>query len=98
MIGSNFMQGWITFVGALAIIALILTAFGIMLGIVKPADLLKYVGAILGVVVALMVLPGVLLSAWSGMALWRQIALIAIGVGAFRWMRPRRHSGNKKRE
>jgi hypothetical protein len=36
MTGSNFMQGWVTFAGSLAIIALILTAFGLMLGIVNP--------------------------------------------------------------
>jgi hypothetical protein len=98
MNGSNFMQGWLTLVVALAIIALILTAFGLMLGIVKPADALKNAGAILGVVVASMVLPSVLVNARSGMSLWQRIVFIVIGIGAFQWLRPRRHSGSKKRE
>ena len=38
MSASNFMHGWAVLVGSLAMIALILTAFGIMLGMVKPAD------------------------------------------------------------
>ena len=61
---SNFMQGWVALAGSLAMIALILTAFGLMLGIVKPADAVKHVGAILGIVIALMLVPGALVSAW----------------------------------
>jgi hypothetical protein len=41
---------------------LILTAFGLMLVIVKPPDALRRVGAILGVVVLFMVLPSVLVN------------------------------------
>lgn len=48
----------------LAAIAFILTAFGIMLGIVKPADALRRVGAILGIVVLLMVIPVTLVNVW----------------------------------
>ena len=44
MNGSNMMQGWLTLSGSLAIITLVLTAFGIMLGIVKPAEIPKCVG------------------------------------------------------
>jgi hypothetical protein len=66
MSGSNFMQGWMVLAGSLVLIALILTAFGLMLGIGKPADALKRVGAILGIVIVLMPIPGVLVGAWSG--------------------------------
>lgn len=65
MNGSNFMHWWINLVGSLATIALILTAFGIMLRIVKPDDVLKRIGAILGIVIVLMLMPGILVSAWS---------------------------------
>ena len=60
------MQWWVALAGLLAMIALILTAFGLMLGIVKPADALRRVGAILGVIMLLMVLPAVLVNLWSG--------------------------------
>ncbi len=59
----------VVLVGSLAMILLILTAIGIMLGIVKPANALKHVEAILGVVMLLMVLPAVLVNIWTGLSL-----------------------------
>ena len=83
MNGSNFMQGWMALTGSVAMIALILTAFGLMLGIVKPADALRRVGAILGVVMLLMVLPAILVSIWSGMSLWQRLGLAAVALGVW---------------
>ena len=74
--------------GSLAIIALILTAFGIMLGIVKPADAMKRVGAILGVVIMLSLVFDILTGICSAMALW-QIALAALVLGIWQCRRPR---------
>ena len=48
MNGSSFMQIWVTLLGMPAAIAFTLTAFGLMLGIGKPADTLSRIGAILG--------------------------------------------------
>jgi hypothetical protein len=90
MNGSNFMQGWVAIAGSVATIALILTAFGLMLGIVKPADALRRVAAILGIVMLLMVLPAVLVNISSGMSLWQRLGLAAIGIGFWQWRRPRR--------
>ena len=92
---SNIMHGWVDLLGSLATIALILTAFGLMLGIVKPADAVKHVGAILGIVIALMLVPGALVSAWSSLSLWQRIALAAIGIGVWQWRRPRRQPRDK---
>ena len=83
---------WVSLTQSLAIIALILTAFGFMLGIVKPADALRRVGAILGVVMLLMVLPAVLVDLWSGMSLWQRLTLAAIVLGICLLKRPRRES------
>ena len=83
--GLNFMHDWVTLMGSLAMGALILTAFGLMLGIVKPADALRRVGAILGAVVLLMVIPVTLVSIWSSMSLWQRLALAAIGIGIWQW-------------
>jgi hypothetical protein len=95
MNGSNFMQGWVALAGSVATIALILTAFGLMLGIVKPANAMKSIAAILGIVVGLLVVPGILGSAWSAMSLWQQIVLAAIGIGVLLWLRPRRRTRNR---
>jgi hypothetical protein len=63
-----------------------------MLGIVKPADALRRVGAILGIVTLLTVLPAVLVNIWSGMALWQRLGLAATALGVFLLKRPRRGS------
>lgn len=94
----NFMHGWVALTGSLATIALILMAFGLMLGIVKPADALKHVGAILGFVIVLMLIPGVLVSAWLGMSLWQRIALVAIVIGIWQWRRTRPRRQTRKRK
>jgi hypothetical protein len=90
MNGSNFMQWWMALLGSIATIALILTAFGLMLSIVKPADALKRVGAILGIVIVLIFILSVVASVWSGMSLWQQIGLAAIAIAFLKWRRPRR--------
>jgi Zn-dependent protease with chaperone function len=95
---SSLMHGWMSLLGSFATIAIIVTAFGLMLGIVKPADAPKHIGAIMVIVIGLMVVPGILASAWSAMSLWQQIALAAIGVGVFLWLRPRRQPQKRKEE
>jgi predicted tellurium resistance membrane protein TerC len=90
------MHSWVVLLGSLATIAVILTAFGLMLRIVKPADALNHIGAILGIVIVLMIIPGVLVSAWLGMALWQQIALGVVGIGILQWFRPKRRARHRK--
>ena len=87
---------WVSLTQSLAIIAIILTALGLMLGIVKPADALKHVGAILGIVVVLMLIPDVLLNLWSAISLWQWIGLAVIWIGIWQWRRPGRHSGKRR--
>lgn len=95
---SSLMYGWMSLLGSIATIALILTAIGLMLGIVKPADVPKHIGAILVILVGLMVVPGIFVSAWSAMSLWQQIAIIAIGLCVIQWLRSRRQPRNKNRD
>jgi len=54
----------VVFLGSLATITIILTAFGTMLDIVRPANALKLVGVILGIVVALIFIPCFLVCVW----------------------------------
>ena len=98
MSASSFMQAWVALTGALAMIALILTAFALMLGAIKPADAVRHLGAILGMVIVLMFIPGILMSAWSGLSLWQQIALVAMGIGICSLLRSRRQSRKRERQ
>ena len=62
---SNFMLAWVSFVGSVAMVAIIPTAFRLMLRAVKPAHSPKRVGAILGIAITLIFIPRVLVNAWS---------------------------------
>jgi len=94
----NFMQEWVALAGSVAMIALILTAFGLMLGVVKPVDALRRVGGTLGVVMLLLVLLAVIENVWSSMSLWQRLGLATIALGLWQWRRPRRQSPRKNRE
>lgn len=94
MNGSNFMQCWVALTSAVAMVALILTAFGLMLGIVKPADVFTRVAAIVGVIMLLSLLPAIILGLWSDMSIWRRFGLAAIVFGVCLLLRPRRGSRN----
>jgi hypothetical protein len=88
-------HAWVTLIQSLAAIALILTAFGLMLGIVKPADALKHVGVVLGMVIVLMLIPNILMNLWSAISLWQWIGLAVIGIVIWQWRRPRRQARNR---
>jgi uncharacterized protein (DUF983 family) len=73
-------------------LAVVLNAVGLMIGLVKLADIPKKLGTLLAILIALTILPGVLMSAWSRMSLWQQIAVLAIAVVILFVLRPR-HGG-----
>jgi hypothetical protein len=77
---SSITYFWLALLGSIPLLAIVLTALGLMLGLVKPADIPKKLGTILGILIALMILPSILASAWASMSLWHQIALAAVGV------------------
>jgi len=56
----NLFHMWAVLVESVALIAIIITGIGLMLCVVKPADALKHCGAVLGIVIVLMLIPGVL--------------------------------------
>jgi hypothetical protein len=89
-------HAWVTLIQSLAVVALVLTALGLMLGIAKPADALKQVGAILGILIVLMLIPNALMNLWSGIPLWQWVGLAVIGVVVWKWQRPRRRTPQKR--
>lgn len=86
------MQEWVALAGSLGTILLLLTVFGLMLGIMNRADALRRIGAILGATIVLIVAPCILVNAWLGITLWEMIGLVAIGVVAWQWRRHRRQA------
>lgn len=74
-----FMLVWMQLVESLAVIAFILTAFGLMLGFIRPAVAVRRVAGILGIAAMLTLIPCALAKLWSDTPLWQWIGLAAIG-------------------
>lgn len=75
---DNLLNGIVGLVGASAIIAIIVTAFGLMLGILKPANATGRIGIIAGTVIALLVLPEIIVNIWRTLPLWQHLGLIVL--------------------
>jgi hypothetical protein len=86
---SIFMHGWATIIGALTMIAIIVTATGPLLGVLKLAYALRRIGALLGTVTLLTQILRTFANLWSAMSVWQGIALAAIGTGLWQWRRSR---------
>ncbi|MFP5206453.1 MAG: hypothetical protein ACLGSH_13940 [Acidobacteriota bacterium] len=80
MIAGSVLNSVTAIVGMSATIAIIVTALGLILGMLKLADALKRIGTILGTVIALIVLTNILVNTWSHISAWQQLSLIAIGL------------------
>jgi len=77
---ASFLNDIAKLVGSVAVIAIIVTAFGLMLGFLKPADAFKRIGVIAGTVIVLFELPQIVVRTWSAILWWQRLALIAVGL------------------
>jgi Sec-independent protein secretion pathway component TatC len=85
-------------VGSIAIIAIIVTAFTTMLGLVKPADTVKYCGVIVGIAVVLVLVVSVFVGLWSSMSMWQKAVAAAVGFCIWRVWWQQRQPRKKKNE
>jgi len=97
MTTSSITHFWFALLGSVAMLAVVLTALGLMIGLVKPADIPRKLRTLLANLIALMIFPGILMSAWARLTLWQQIALAAIGVIILLILVPARKARNKQR-
>ncbi len=93
----NVVQECESIVGSLAVMAIIVTALATMVGLVKPADTVKYCGAIVGIAIVSVLLVSVFVGLWSSMSLWQKAVIALMGFGIW-WMRRERNRPRKKRE
>ena len=98
MYEPNVVQGCESIIGMLAVMAIIVTALVTMVGLVKPADTVKYCGAIVGIAIVLVLLVSVFVGLWSTMSLWQRAVLAAIVFAVWRIRRDRRQPRNKRED
>ena len=82
MIEDRLLFAWDHFVGAAALIAIIVLAFCVMAGAVKRAEVFRHLAAIVGGAALFIVLPAILLSLWRTMTLWQHLGIVALGIAA----------------
>jgi hypothetical protein len=92
------MAEWAHLIGALAMIGIILTALSLILGIVNRSDAMQYIGAICGIVIVLLLLPGVLIGLLSAISAWQWIGLVAVGFAVLLWKQSARQSRKRRKE
>jgi hypothetical protein len=97
MDATNVMHGWSQIVESVAITAIIITALGTMIGLVTPADALKYCGAIAGIAIVLVLFVSILVGLWSSMSLWHKAIVVVIAFTVW-WLRKKRRQPRKRKE
>ena len=95
MFDGTFIQAWARLVESVAVIGIIVTALCLMLGIVERSEVLKHIGSIIGIAILLILVPAMLVNAWSALPLWQQICVVAFGVAFWIWRRPRPETRKK---
>lgn len=98
MYEADFIHGCMSIMGLLATIAIIMIALGTIIGLVKPADALKYCGVIVGITIITVLFVSVLVGLWGSMSLWQRVVLAVIGFSVWRLHRSRRQPLKKKEE
>ena len=97
MYETSIAQGCASIMWSLAVIGIIMTALGTMVGLVKPTDALKYCAAIVGIVIVLVLIVSVFVDLSASMSLWQKVVVAVIVFSVWRlrleWRKPR-----KKRE
>ena len=98
MYAYSVVQGCESIVGALAVIAIIVTTLATMVGLVKPANTAKYCGAIAGIAIVVILIVSVFVGLWSSMSLWQKVVVVAIVFSLWRLQRDRRQPRRKRED
>jgi hypothetical protein len=86
---------WVSLLQSIAVIGILVVALGLMVGAVQPDDVVKHIGAILGLTIAFIRLPRLIVGAWEGLRVWKRFGLWVVMFIFWRLRRgsrqPRKH-------
>jgi hypothetical protein len=86
---NGLLKMWEAIVELVTVIILVVTAIGIMVGVVELSHALKRIAITLGCMVMLLVLPPTIVGIWHSLSGMAQIQIVALsglaGFIAFRW-------------
>lgn len=75
---TDILSWWNAILEAAAVIAIVVIAIGLMIGVIDARRAVGRIGAVLGAIVLLLVLPSILLGLWRSLSLWQQLGIIAL--------------------
>jgi Ca2+/Na+ antiporter len=78
MIEARLLSAWDGLVGSVALIAIIVLGLCVMVSAVKPSDVPRHLGTIVGVVILLIILPAIIVSLWNSMTLGQHLGIATI--------------------
>lgn len=79
MIETNLMRGWAGVVESAALFALAILGICLIVSAVKPADAVKHLAAIICCTILLLILPAIMMAAWSSMTSWQHFGIVILG-------------------
>ena len=80
MIETRLLSAWDGFIGAAALIAIIVLAYCVMAGAVKVGDAPRHLGVIVSVVILLTILPAIIVGLWNAMSFGQHLGIITFGI------------------
>jgi hypothetical protein len=80
VIETRLLCAWDGLVGSFALIAIIVLAFCVMVSAVKPSDVPRHLGLIVGIVILLIILPAFIVELWSALSFWQHLEIFALGL------------------
>jgi hypothetical protein len=78
VIETKLLSAWDSLVGSVALLAIIVLSFCVMVSAVKPSDVPRHLGAIVGVVILLIMLPAIIMGLWNTLSLGQHLRIIVV--------------------
>jgi hypothetical protein len=97
VITARLLSAWEGLVGSVALLAIIVLALCVMVSVVKPGDVPRHLGGIVGVVILLIMLPAIIVSLWNGMSLGQHLGIVAISIAVLAVFGASRHASRSLR-
>lgn len=94
---SEIMYGWMYLVRTLALLAIVTTAFRLMLDVVKACEAATQLAVIVAVVILLILLPVTCFEAWNALSHWQKIGLVVLGITALTSVQNTRRNAQHRR-
>jgi putative exporter of polyketide antibiotics len=80
MIEVRLLSVWDDLMASVALVAIIVLAFCVMVNVAKEGNVLRRFGVIMGAMILLVMLPAIITGLWSAMSFGQRLGITALGV------------------